>query len=118
MARRPLAYVIALLMSAPLNAVAHSSLVEAVPHDGAVVAAGDVMIELRFDSRLDVRFCQVKVVKSDGSQLTLTRRDGDNPSVLKVIGASLNEGRYLVQWQVLSVDGHADHGQISFGVGR
>ena len=53
MAWRPLVCLIALLMNPALDAAAHSSLLEAIPGDGAIVAAGDVAIELRFDSPRD-----------------------------------------------------------------
>jgi hypothetical protein len=118
MAWRPLAYSVALLMSFAPDAIAHSSLLEAVPHDGAVVAAGDVSIELRFDSRLDPRFSQVTVFKSDGSWSVLTLQVGDRPGILKATRTSLSAGHYSLHWRVLSVDGHADQGQIRFEVGR
>jgi copper resistance protein C len=118
MAWRPLAYSIALLMSSSPDATAHSSLLEAVPHDGAVVAAGDVLIELRFDSRLDPRFSQVTVFKSDGGRSVLTLQIGDRPSIVKATGTRLSEGSYLLHWRVLSVDGHANQGQIRFEVRR
>lgn len=117
MAWRPLAYSIAFLMCSTLGATAHSSLLEAVPHDGAVVAAGDVSVLLRFDSRLDPRFSQVTVFKPDGSRSVLTLQVGDKPGVLKATGTRLGKGRYLLHWRVLSVDGHADQGQVSFEVG-
>jgi methionine-rich copper-binding protein CopC len=116
MAWRPLAYSMAFLMCSAAGATAHSSLLEAVPHDGAVVAAGDVPIELRFDSRLDPRFSQLAVVKPDGSRSVLTLQVGDKPGILKATGTRLSRGSYLLHWRVLSVDGHADQGQISFEV--
>lgn len=117
MAWRPLAYSIALLMCSAPCAIAHSSLIKAVPHDGAVIAAGDVSVLLHFDSRLDPRFSQVTVFKPDGSRLVLTLQVGDKPGVLKATGTRLGKGSYLLHWRVLSVDGHADQGQISFDVG-
>jgi copper resistance protein C len=117
MAWRPLVCLIALLMNPALDAAAHSSLLEAMPGDGAVVAAGDVAIELRFDSRLDARFSQFTVFKADGSRSVLTLQVGDKPGVLKATGTRLTEGSYLLHWRVLSVDGHANQGQIRFRVG-
>jgi copper resistance protein C len=115
---RPIAYSAALLVFSVLRASAHSSLLEATPHDGAVVAAGDVAIELRFDSRLDPRFSRLTVVGPDGSQSALTLQAGDRPGVLKATGTRLGEGRYLLHWRVLSVDGHTEQGQVKFDVGR
>jgi copper resistance protein C len=115
---RPIAYSAAFLAFGALQAAAHSSLLEATPHDGAVVPAGDVAIELRFDSRLDPRFSRLTVIGPDGSQSALTLHVGDRPGVLKATGTRLSEGRYLLHWRVLSVDGHAEQGQIKFGVGQ
>ncbi len=117
MAWRPLAYSIAVLLCSAPGATAHSSLLEAVPHEGAVVAAGDLSVELRFDSRIDPRFSQLTVFAPDGSRSVLKLQVGDKPSVLKATGTRLGIGRYLLHWRVLSVDGHADQGQISFEVG-
>jgi copper resistance protein C len=117
MAWRLLVYLIVFLMNPALDAAAHSSLLEAKPGDGAVVAAGDVAIELRFDSRLDPRFSQLTVFKADGSRSVLTLQVGEMPGVLKATGTRLGEGSYLLHWRVLSVDGHADQGQIRFRVG-
>jgi methionine-rich copper-binding protein CopC len=117
MAWRLLVYLIVFLMNPALDAAAHSSLLEAMPGDGAVVAAGDVAIELRFDSRLDARLSQLTLFKTDGSRSVLDLQVGDNPGVLKATGTRLIEGSYLLHWRVLSVDGHADQGQIRFRVG-
>ncbi len=115
---RPIAYSAALLAFSVLRASAHSSLLESTPQDGGTVGAGDVAIELRFDSRLDLRFSRVIVIGPDGSQSALRLQTGDRPGVLKATGTRLGEGRYLLHWRVLSVDGHAEQGQIKFDVGR
>ncbi len=114
---RSFAFSIALLMSQASDAIAHASLLEAVPGEGVVVAAGDVSIELRFDSRLDARFSQLTVFRPDGSRSVLTLHAGDRPGVLKATGTGLSEGSYLLHWRIVSVDGHAEQGQIRFRVG-
>lgn len=114
---RLLANLVALLMTYAPDAMAHSSLLEAVPADGAVVAAGDIAIELRFNSRLDQRFSRLTISDPDGRRLPLALQVEDRPSVLKATGTRLGEGSYLLHWRVLSVDGHAGEGQIRFKVG-
>ncbi len=117
MSWRFFAFSAALLVSYEPGATAHSSLLEAVPGEGAVVAAGDVAIELRFDSRLDPRFSRLTISGADGSPSVLPLQIEDRPGVLKATGTGLGEGGYLLHWRVLSVDGHAGEGQIRFRVG-
>ncbi len=115
MAWRPLAYSTALLFITSF-ASAHSSLLKAIPDEGANVPSGDVSFELRFDSRLDSRFSQLILFGPHGSQSALTLSAGDEPGVLKATGTRLREGSYLLHWRVLSVDGHAAQGLIQFKV--
>lgn len=115
---RRLANLVALLMSCAPDAMAHSSLLESVPGDGAVVAAGDTAIELHFDSRLDPRFSRLTMTNPDGRRSVLPLQGEDRPGVMKATGTRLGEGSYLLHWRVLSIDGHAGEGQIRFRVGR
>ncbi|MGJ0507301.1 MAG: copper resistance CopC family protein [Methylocystis sp.] len=107
-----------LLICCASEAVAHASLLEAVPGPDARVGGDSVSIELRFDSRLDPRFSRLKLVRSDNSPATLILRRGMAPSVLSATSQGLDEGQYILRWQVLSVDGHANQGEIKFQVGR
>jgi copper resistance protein C len=115
---RLLAIAMLLLMSSSSEALAHASLLTAVPQPGAVVAGGDVSIELRFDSRLDSRFSKIELLKPDGDAAPLTLQAADSQSTLKARGTELNEGPYVLRWRVLSIDGHANQGEIKFQVGR
>ncbi|WP_363349356.1 copper resistance CopC family protein [Methylocystis echinoides] len=105
-----------LFMHATSSAVAHASLIQASPQPGAVVAGDRVSIELRFDSRLDARFSGLKLLRADDNQAALTMESANSPSVLRASGTGLTEGRYVLYWRVLSVDGHANQGEIKFEV--
>jgi copper resistance protein C len=108
-----------LLMCLSSRALAHASLLESVPQPGAVVAGDNVTIELRFDSRLDVRFSRIELLKPNGDAAPLTLlQAADSQSLLKARGTELEEGPYILRWRVLSVDGHANQGEIKFQIGR
>ncbi len=115
---RPLVISIVFLSCASLDAKAHSSLVEASPQEGATVSGDAIAIRLRFDSRIDPRFSALTLYRPDGGQAALTLQAGSPPAVLEAAGTGLGEGRYLLRWRVLGVDGHASQGQIHFNVGR
>jgi methionine-rich copper-binding protein CopC len=118
MTLRSIAFAILLLIGSNSHAAAHASLLEAAPQPGAVVAGDSVAIELRFDSRLDVRFSRLELLKPDGNAALLTLQAADSPSQLKARAGDLDAGPYILRWRVLSVDGHANQGEIKFQVGR
>jgi len=118
MMSRALAISMILLVCLGSRALAHASLLEAVPQPGAVVAGDNVSIELRFDSRLDARFSRLELVKPDGGAALLTPQAADSRSILKARATELDEGSYVLRWRVLSVDGHANQGEIKFQIGR
>ena len=115
---RSLAFSMILPMCSISQALAHASLLESVPQPGAVVAGDDVSIELRFDSRLDARFSRVELLKSGGDAAPLTLPASDSQNILKARGTGLDDGPYVLRWRVLSVDGHANQGEIKFQIGR
>ena len=118
MLSRLLVFSTILLMCLSSRALAHASLLESVPQPGAVVAGDNVTIELRFDSRLDVRFSRIELLKPNGDAAPLTLQAADSQSLLKARGTELEEGPYTLRWRVLSVDGHANQGEIKFQIGR
>jgi methionine-rich copper-binding protein CopC len=42
---------------------------------------------------------------------------GEKPGIVKATGTLPGKGSYLLHWRVLSIDGHAAQGQVSFKVG-
>jgi len=115
---KTLAFSLILLMGSVSEALAHASLLHAVPEPGAVVTGDHVAIELRFDSRVDQRFSRMELLKPDGDAAPLASQAGDSQSILKATGTGLDEGPYILRWRVLSVDGHANQGEIKFRIGR
>jgi len=118
MMSRSLALSMILALCSMSRALAHASLLEAAPQPGAVVLGDNLSIELRFDSRIDQRFSRIELLKPDGEAAPLTLQAADSPSILKARGTGLDEGPYVLRWRVLSVDGHANQGEIKFQMGR
>ncbi len=107
-----------LLIAANSQAAAHASLLDATPQPGAVVVGDSVSIDLHFDSRLDARFSRLDLLRPDGNAAPLTLQAADSQSQLKARAADLDAGPYILRWRVLSIDGHANQGEIKFQVGR
>ena len=107
-----------LLMCSGSQAEAHASLLQAVPEPGAVVAGDDVSIELRFDSRIDPRFSNLELLKAGSDAAALSLQAAESQNTLKARATGLEDGPYLLRWRVLSVDGHANQGDIKFRIGR
>ena len=118
MTPRSIAFGILLLFATISQAAAHASLLDAAPQPGAVVAGDNISIELRFDSRLDARFSRLDLLRPDGNVAPLSLQTADSQSQLKARAADLDPGPYVLRWRVLSIDGHANQGEIKFQVGR
>lgn len=111
-----LALSLLLLIASASDARAHASLLAANPPPGGVVAGDSASIELRFDSRLDPRFSRLALRAADGGETLLTIEAGESSNVMKAKANGLGAGRYHLLWRVLSVDGHANRGEIKFSV--
>jgi hypothetical protein len=102
----------------PVRSFAHASLVAASPQDGATVSSGEVVIELRFNSRIDAKLSRLTLVMLDDQRViqpleTIRVLDGLNAKA-----PDLQQGAYTLHWQILSLDGHLTQGKINFRVGR
>ena len=115
---RSLILVLALLLIAPAfvpPAFAHAILEASEPKSGATIAAGDVAFALTYNSRIDATRSALTLSLPDQSKSKLTVAAGATPNILTST-AHLAPGKYLLHWQVLSLDGHITRGQIAFTV--
>ncbi len=104
------------LVLVPKVASAHAVLVQSSPASGATVHGPDVPIRMKFNSRIDAARSTLKLSAPDGQSKPLAIDPPTAPDVLTAKAAGLAPGKYAIQWQVLSVDGHVTRGQIPFVV--
>jgi len=76
----------------------------------------DVAITLTFNSRIDVKRSQIAVVGQGNSERKLSLGNQPSPDVVATVAKGLQNGHYVVRWQVLASDGHISRGEIPFEV--
>ena len=103
-------------LAAPIAALAHSILLEATPPVGRTVRPPS-RVTLRFNNRIEKRLSRVTLVDSDRTRhgLAVLVSEGATDT-LAVLAPPLAPGRYQVEWQVLSTDGHIVSGRFPFQV--
>lgn len=105
-----------LVMAAPASA--HASLQETAPGADQVVTQGPDEVELRFDEPVDASLGGVNVTAPDGHRVDYgTARTSDGGRVVRAEVDAVEKGSYLVEWSVLSEDGHQLRGSFVFSVG-
>ena len=99
------------------HATAHALLVEAVPAEAAVLDASPPQLVLRFNSRIEHKLSRAALMLGeDGQPQPLTIDAATTPDRLVATLPALAPGSYVVDWQVLSVDGHRVAGKLHFQV--
>lgn len=99
----------------PRAALAHALLVSSTPAANATVHAGNIAIELRYNSRVDGQRSTITLVAPDGHTQPLGLEGQRTPTTLNA-HAALQPGNYTLRWQALSTDGHITRGEIPFRV--
>ena len=100
----------------PRLALAHAHLVSSTPAASATVHAGNVAIELRFDSRVDAQRSTLGIEIAGGSGQAAIVHDTQRGETTLNAHADLKPGQYVVRWQALAPDGHITRGEIPFTV--
>lgn len=104
------------LVSVPLVS-AHADLVESAPGNGEQVAEPPDDLTLRYTE--GVQQADVSVEATDGDRVDDgVRIDADDQSTVHVPLSDAGNGTYVVQWEILSVDGHTTSGSFFFTVGN
>ncbi len=99
-------------------AFAHAIVVVSSPAPNETVAASETEVEVRFNSRVDRERSRLTLVDPGGASVVLPLAAGATAETLKSHATGLDNGRYRLLWQTLSVDGHITHGEIPFQVKR
>src|SRR4051812_35164669 len=109
------AAVLLLLPSAPASA--HAELLESTPANGARLARPPAEVTLTFTESVHLIDGGVRLVDSGGHTVSTKTPVAQGHTVRWPMPSGLDDGRYLVDWRVLSADGHPGGGGLSFGVG-
>ena len=103
-----------LLVLAAGPALAHASLLSAVPGDGSVVAEAPAALALAFNE--PVSPITLSLIGPDGHDVPLTFTM-DGPRVTMPTPQGLGHGTYALSWRVISADGHPVGGTTLFSIG-
>jgi len=97
-------------------AFAHAVLVRSYPAANSSLQGPAAQVSLKFNSRVDGSRSTLVLQSGDGKSTKLALDPQKAPDTLTAQISGLNAGRYEINWQVLSVDGHITRGQIPFEV--
>ncbi len=101
----------------PRSAAAHALVLESSPRANEVLRVSPERIFLRFNSRIEKGLSSVTVAGAAGRPIPLpVAALGGAPNHLVVPVPSLQPGRYVLRWKVLSADGHVTEGAIRFTI--
>jgi methionine-rich copper-binding protein CopC len=100
------------------SAFAHAIVVASTPSPRQTVSGPELAIEIRFNSRVDPARSRLTLVRPDGASVVLPLVGSGPSETLSGAASGLENGRYRLLWQTLSVDGHITHGEIPFEVSR
>ena len=111
-------------LTGPRAALAHARLVRSTPANQARLAAPPERVELWFSELLEDGFNSVEVVRA--AEVTTKPRtslargaptvDRDDRTRMTIPVQELGPGDYVVEWRVLSRDGHSAAGRFTFRV--
>jgi methionine-rich copper-binding protein CopC len=98
------------------GAAAHAIIIESSPAVNAEVEGPRVPVDLRFNSRIDKGRSRLNLVPPGAAAARVVfPTDGDPDHIVTEVKAPL-PGKYLLEWQVLGLDGHITRGFIPFTV--
>ncbi|HEX4037017.1 MAG TPA: copper resistance CopC family protein [Acidobacteriaceae bacterium] len=103
------------LLLLPQMALAHAHLVSSSPAANSAVHGPDVAIDLKFNSRVEIKGSMITLLLPGGQTHRLTL-DSQSNDVNLDARTHLKPGSYTLRWQALSTDGHITRGEIPFGV--
>ena len=104
-----------LVLAAAGVAGAHSLLLESVPAAGATLTSPPPELTLRFNNRIEKSLSRVRLVNGHGvDQPLVVTVGGGAADRLTAAMPPLAPGRWRVEWQVLSTDGHVVYGRFEF----
>ena len=100
----------------PSSARGHAIIVSASPAVGATLPQGELEVRLEFNSRIDRRRSRMILRRPDGGESPVVLAADAPPNVLAGRAEATIAGRWKLDWQVLSIDGHITRGEVPFSV--
>ena len=105
------------LLGVAEHAAAHALLVEAIPAEAATLDTSPPQLVLRFNSRIEHKLSRATLSLGEGGEpRALTVDAGAAPDRFVAPLPPLAPGSNVVDWQVLSVDGHRVAGKLRFQI--
>ncbi|MDJ0390952.1 copper homeostasis periplasmic binding protein CopC [Roseomonas sp. E05] len=109
--------VLGLLLATP--AFAHAHLTAAEPAGNASVSSPPGALQLHFSEGLELEFSGVRLLGADGTAVPTGKPSlapNDDRTLSVPLQGVRTPGPYVVEWHVLSTDGHTTHGTYRFTV--
>lgn len=109
---------LALVLLGGSPAAAHAELVDTDPAEGAVLETAPETVTLTFNEPVRLTSQEIAVYDATGTEVSSTAgATGTEVTVDLADAAGLEDGTYVVSWNVLSGDGHPISGALTFSVG-
>jgi copper transport protein len=101
----------------PAVAGAHAQLLETNPADGALLDSQPDTVTLTFNEPVQIVPDVMQLFDADGLVSTL-EASASGPVINIALPDGLEDGSYVVNWRVLSADGHPLSGAVTFSIGE
>lgn len=98
------------------TAWAHAIVVSATPAAHTTVTGSRVPIDLEFNSRIDVTRSRLSLIDAAQHARELAIDPAAPPNRIRALAVDVAPGDQLLEWYVLSADGHITRGRLKFKV--
>jgi len=107
-------------IAAPGLALAHSHLKASDPDKNAILTVAPPHVALTFSEPVELNFSAITIIAPDKSRITAGQishgKDGDARVLEAPLTIAATAGTYIVEWRVLSADGHKMKGSFEFSI--
>ena len=97
------------------QALAHTSLIDSTPKDGALVSESLEEMTLYFGTKVEER-STMTISRADGQAVSLQQLAVNGDEMTATFLQPLFNGEYAVKWNIIGADGHPMEGQLTFTV--
>lgn len=109
---------VALTLGLAAPAAAHAELISTDPTEGSVVDDAPDLVTLTFNEPVRLTSQKIAVYDDQGDEVASTAKAVDAEVRVELPdAATLEDGTYVVAWNIVSADGHPIGGALTFSVG-